>query len=108
MTFAEDEPEWDEEAADAMVGAVVLIGITVRRAEGDEQTQMHGVIQSADPHNGVEIILSGQREGETYRLPPDLGAFEPAAPGEYRLRSTGEVVVDPDFVTSWTVEAPPN
>ena len=40
---------------------------------------------------------------ETYTLPPDLRNYEPAAPGEYRLRSTGEVVADPDFISNWTI-----
>jgi hypothetical protein len=38
-------------------------------------------------------------------LPPEPDAFDEAVPGEYRLRSTGEVVVNPAFTTSWTVEA---
>jgi hypothetical protein len=29
--------------------------------------------------------------------------YEQASPGEYRLRSTSEVVIDPDFITTWTV-----
>jgi hypothetical protein len=37
-----------------------------------------------------------------------LEAFEAAPPGEYRLRSSGEVVVNPDYITSWVVEAPPD
>ncbi len=43
---------------------------------------------------------------EPFTLPPVEEAFEPAPPGEYRLRTTGEVVVDPDFTTSWTVVPP--
>jgi len=39
-------------------------------------------------------------------LPPEPEAYEPAPPGEYRLRSTGEVVVDPDYLTTWTVGSP--
>jgi hypothetical protein len=27
--------------------------------------------------------------------------------GEYRLKSTGEVVVNPDYVASWTITEPP-
>jgi hypothetical protein len=108
VSFNDSRPEWDSEAAEVMIGAVVLIGITRRSPAGDEQEQMHGVIQSVDPDNGVEIILSGAREGETCRLPPDLGSFQPAPPGEYRLRSTGEVVVDPDYISQWTIEPPAN
>ena len=47
---------------------------------------------SADA-DGVIVRLEGQRLGETYALPPDFEAFDRAAPGEYRLRSTGELVI---------------
>ncbi|MFX0060574.1 MAG: hypothetical protein ACFFC7_00125 [Candidatus Hermodarchaeota archaeon] len=39
-------------------------------------------------------------------LPPDLSAFQKAEPGDYRLRSTGEVVINPDFTVLWTVQPP--
>ena len=100
--------DWDQDAAEAMIGAVVLIGITHRLPDGEMQEQMHGVIHDMDETNGFGIILSGAREGESYRLPPDLGSFQPAPPGEYRLRSTGETVVDPDYTSQWTVEPPLN
>ena len=41
--------------------------------------------------------------GEIEWLPPDLRAFKKARPGEYRLRSTGEVVLDPDYTTVLTI-----
>jgi len=43
---------------------------------------------------------------EAFTLPPDLGAFDRAQPGEYRLGTNGETVVDPDYVSTWTVRAP--
>jgi hypothetical protein len=43
---------------------------------------------------------------EEFTLPPILEAFEPAEPGEYRLRSTGEVVVDPDVLAKFRISAP--
>lgn len=47
-----------------------------------------------------------ERALETYWLPSDLDAFDSAAPGEYRLQSSGEVVINPEFITTWVVEAP--
>lgn len=49
-------------------------------------------------------ILIEQKNGEILSLPSDLRAIEPAPEGEYRLHSTGEVVVNPDFLSTWTVE----
>jgi hypothetical protein len=102
----ENRPAWDQDAAEAMVGAVVLIGITRLHPDGNRQEQMHGVIVSVDSREGFEISLGGARVGETYWLPPDPSCFERARPGQYRLRSTGEVIVDPDYISDWTIEPP--
>jgi len=69
----------------------------------------YGPIDSLDPEDRLRALV---REGlatfeEWDWLPPDLRAFQDAPPGEYRLRSTGEVVVDPDFISSWTINRPP-
>ena len=87
-----------------LVGKYVLVGITRLDHAGEfiRQEQYHGRVTAAD--SSIHIRLS---TGSDYQLPPDTRSFQRAAPGEYRLRSTGEVVVDPDFTTSWTVNAPP-
>jgi hypothetical protein len=51
----------------------------------------------------TEAGLVAQTPGSFYWLPPDGRAFEEAPPGEYRLRSTGEVVIDPDYLATWTI-----
>lgn len=102
-----EPPAWDDAKAAKLVGATVLIGITRLDAAGAEQEQMFGVIRSANGRDGFEVALKGTRAGETYWLPPDLRNIDPAAPGEYRLRSTGEVVTNPDYTTTWTIH-PPN
>ncbi len=98
-------PAWDQKGAEALRGCSVLIGITRASAESLEQEQMFGVITSANARDGFEVALQGSRNGEVYWLPPDVRNFFPAQPGEYRLRSTGEVVVNPDFTTTWTINA---
>jgi hypothetical protein len=108
MSDPVEPPSWDEETAEALRSAYVLVGITTLDANGGlvSQHQIHGRVSVADPDRGVCIELEGHSAGESYWLPPDLRSFEPANPGEYRLRSTGEVVVDPDFVSSWTITKP--
>ena len=69
-----------------------------------ERTQLHGVIESADERKGFAVRVAGTNEIEW--LPPDLRAFEAAEPGEYTLRSTGEVLVDPDLISNWVVRRP--
>ena len=100
-----DGPEWDHAAAVRLVGKVVLVGITDLAPDGSEsqQRQFHGHIVRADWRTGVSLRLSGARAGEELMLPPDTGAFTPAAPGEYRLRQSGEVVTDPDFLATYAV-----
>jgi hypothetical protein len=99
----DDRPPWHEAQAIDLIGAIVLIGVTHIKPDGDAQEQMFGVVQSADEIKGFEVALLGSRNGQTYRLPPDLRNFFAARPGKYRLRSTGEIVTDPDFTCSWTV-----
>jgi ketosteroid isomerase-like protein len=96
-----ERPEWDEKKVARLVGRKVLVGITRPGPVAAAQEQMFGVIRSANSRDGFEVALSGSRSGETYWLPPDPSSFAPAAPGEYRLRSTGEIVVNPDFVSTW-------
>ena len=100
-------PAWDDAFAERLVGASVIIGLTRILPDGARLEQFFGVISQATREQGIAIELDGSRAGETYWLPPDQRGFEPAPAGEYRLRSTGEVVIDPDFLSTWTIEGPP-
>jgi hypothetical protein len=106
--FDMDEPwrPWDQEIAEAAIGKIILAGITYLAAGGKtvkRQVQYWGAITAVDGKVGVTIECGGKHAGEKLCLPPDMKVFVRAAPGEYRLRSTGEVVVDPDFSTRWTI-----
>ena len=102
-------PEWDQAKANALIGKYALIGITYLTHEGTvrERKELHGVITAADPRSGITIDLKGLSAGTVFRLPPELRAWEPAAPGEYHLHSTGEVVGNPDVLCTWSVTAAP-
>lgn len=84
------------------LGKRLLVGITYEDHEGEliRQEQFHGLIVEAG-EGGIEIERADT--GERTSLPPEL---MPASPGEYRLRSTGETVVDPDYVAQWVMKAP--
>ena len=102
-------PAWDQNAAEAALGKTVLIGITRLAPDGvtvRRQEQYFGVVVAVDQKNGVTIERRGAHAGELMTLPPDLSLFKSAPPGEYRLRSTGEVVTDPDFLSEWTLSEP--
>ena len=108
-SFDDGRPPFDGHFARELVGKHVLVGVTVldHRGELVEQKQFHGRVDKADAKDGFRLKLLGEREGESEWLPPDTRAFHKARPGEYRLKTTGEVVVDPDFTTSWTYTQPP-
>lgn len=99
------EPSFDEEEAKAFIGKHLLVGITHRNLN-EEITgieQFHGEIVRASRNEGIILRLSS---GKERWVPPDLSRLEPASPGNYKLKGTGEVVVDPDLLSTWTVYPP--
>lgn len=100
--MSDAKPEWDEEFGAALIGALVLVGITRVGPDETTQEQFFGTVDKADAH-GIELSLGGSRTGDRYRLPPDPRAFFPAAPGSYRIRSTGETLENPDYTATWTI-----
>jgi len=100
------DSEFDESLARSFVGRYVLVGVTFEDSTGQfqRQEQFHGIVLSADARAGIALGLRGTRNGETQWLPPATRPFEAAAKGSYTLRSTGEVVVDPDFTCEWLVK----
>ncbi|HET9834258.1 MAG TPA: hypothetical protein VFP91_21190 [Vicinamibacterales bacterium] len=98
--------DFDLSTGPELLGAHVLVGITRIDHAGRvvEQSQFHGTVVRATAADGVVIVNAA---GKELTLPPDSRAFEPAEPGEYSLRSSDEVVVDPDYLSRWVIR-PPN
>ena len=91
-------------AARDLIGRRVIVGITRNDGGLIRRDQFHGRIVRATRAEGVVLQSSS---GDELTLPPDLRAFLRARRGEYRFKSTGEVVTDPDLQTTWTVTARP-
>ena len=104
-SFDDGRPLFDHHLGRELVGKHVLVGVTYLDNAGEPQhlEQFHGTVISADAREGFNLRLRGERDGETHWLPPDTRAFSKARPGEYRLKSTGEVVEDPDYTCTWSV-----
>jgi hypothetical protein len=98
--------DFDEVAALSLIGKYVVVGVNYTDQNGElvEQKQFHGRVVRANAREGVVLI---QPSGDEMKLPPFLRAFQPARPGEYRLRSTGEVVANPDYTCTWSVTRDP-
>ena len=98
---------WDDNLARCLLGKVLLVGLTYISAHGEvaEEKQMFGTAMSADRRKGILLLLSGVRSGEQFNLPPDTRGIDAAAPGEYRLQATGEVVVNPDYIVVFSIRA---
>ncbi|WP_414464246.1 hypothetical protein RLW55_05800 [Hyphomicrobium sp. B1] len=106
MSDESDRPAWDDDEGQRLVGKIVLVGITYMEPDYEtviRQEQYFGTIVSADSMRGFQIDCMGGLAGTTKFLPPDLRSLRAAAPGEYRLRSTGEIVVNPDVISTWTL-----
>ena len=81
-------PHWDQDVADDLIGAIVLVGITDAGLGEDavEQLEMWGMVESADPEEGIEIELHGELAGETFVCPPEPGCLC-AGPSRGSIRS---------------------
>lgn len=100
------QPMFSSAAAKDLIGKRIIVGITYKdhshRPVRLEQYQ--GRITRLNLHEGIVIQTA---TGAEKTLPPDLGSIRGARHGEYRFRSTGEVVADPDLQTSLTCVVPP-
>lgn len=87
---------------DSLLDKILLIGITVLDDSEEliTQIQVYGPVIRADADG---IVIYRNRAQSEFTIPPDLENVSEAKPGEYNLRSTGETVIDPDYLSSWTV-----
>ena len=99
-----DEDFEREITIDELVGKVILVGITYYTKDNEfvEQKQLYGTVVEANEKH----IRFKQKDGSLFTLPRDPSSTHRAHPGRYTLRSTGEVVVDPDFTAEWNVTMP--
>src|SRR5689334_1149326 len=96
----------DESKAKDYVGKTILLCVSYldHKEVQTGQMQWYGVITEVS--NAKGIVISLQNDTNYCALPPDLSALRPAKPGEYRLRATGEVITDLDFITTWVSQEP--
>ena len=99
----------DPKTAGQYVGKTVLIGVS-KLGDDDQPLQRSewvGRIARLSREEGIVVDIAGDAPCV---LPPDLDYLEPAQPGVYELKSTGQKIENPDFMTTWTSKeelAPP-
>lgn len=106
MYLYEERKEYDgatkkEITLDELVGKILLVGITYYTSSNEiiEQKQFYGTVTEANK----SVICIKQSDGTEFILPSDLSSTKRARPGEYKLRSTGEIVTNPDFFATWNL-----
>lgn len=104
LTDNASRPPFDEVLAHKLIDKRVIIGLTYLTKVGKlkKQEQLHGVVIKANDYEGVAIQLDNSKE--IYWLPPDLRSFKEAPRGLYKLRSTGEIIEDPDYTSDWIIQ----
>lgn len=87
-----------------LVGKVLLAGLSYYSEDNEllDRVQLWGTVIEANEKN----IAIKKSNGEIFHLPPDLSSTTRAKKGEYTLHSTGEVVTDPDFLSTWNITRP--
>jgi len=97
---------FDEVFAGRLVGRTLLVGITEQDHNGKllRRHQVFGVVTKAVRDYG--ICVKRRDDGAEAWFPPDTRNIKPATPGDYRNRTTGEVVSNPDYTASWVFTGP--
>lgn len=96
-----ESPNYDETFAQSLIGKYVIVGYKHQKDDGTiaKYEQKHGVIIRTNEREGV--VVQPPKSMVTFSLPPDFTNWERAKPGEYELKSTGEVITNPDYLTFW-------
>ena len=108
MNIPQQKDQEVMDAGKAYIGKYLLVGITYldSNEEVKKRIQLHGKITRITKEG---IFFNRADDKGEFALPPDLQSLEPAPPrAEYRLKSTGEVVRDVDYISNYVISAPPD
>ena len=83
------------------IGKCLIIGVTYKDSKENvlSQKQYYGEIVRIDNTS----ICVKTKENQEINFPPNIDAIIKAPKGGYKLRSTGEIVIDPDYMATWSV-----
>ena len=92
------------EQLSGLVGHRLLVGITYLDGDGQAITTQQFCGQVLEVGDGV-VVVERPGEDEPAVLPADVAAYRRAEPGSYTLAETGEIIVNPDFLSTWRVQS---
>ena len=81
---------------------ILVVGLTFVDPQGNllDQFQTAGRVEGFEEDG---TVLLRQLDGRIFRIPSEAGAFQRAEPGSFRIRDSGQVVENPDFMGHWEV-----
>jgi len=84
-------------------GKVFLIGLTFMDEDGNviEQYQTSGMVEELTDNGFFKF---NRNNACTFQLPYDERAIKKAAEGEYSEKSTRNIIINPDYITTWTID----
>jgi hypothetical protein len=91
-----------EQLQEYLQGKVFLVGLTFIDMKGEliEQYQTHGIVSELTDDGLIRIK---RNDNSIFQMPYDKDTINRADKGEYKLRATKEVVIDPDFLMTWEI-----
>jgi hypothetical protein len=91
-----------EQLQEFLQGKVFLIGLTFIDNEGEliEQYQTYGIVSELTDDGLISIK---RKDNSIFQMPYDKDTINKADKGEYKLRATKEVVIDPDYIMTWEI-----
>ena len=88
--------------AQPQIGDRILVRFNFCDEQGNvvEEQQFKGTIDSITEE---EVVLTHPENGKKVTLPPHFGSYIRPEAGTYQLPSTGETMMNPDYITEWTL-----
>src|SRR5580765_6390932 len=91
-----------EELQMFLKGKVFLIGLTFIDKDEKliEQYQTSGIVEELTDFG---LFKFKRTDGSIFQLPYDKETIKQAAKGEYKEKATGNIITDPDYITTWEI-----
>lgn len=87
---------------ESLYGKVILVGLTFidDNHELIEQYQTYGTVTELTEDGLIRIK---RNDNSIFQMPYNEDTLNKADKGQYRLRATQEIVIDPDFLITWEI-----